>query len=209
MKTFRDLKLIVTISNQEKLIDLIEQQLSDGWIRDRERELKATQFKSDQIIFTCSKTDSQPIAFILFFITDKNNHLCLSNIIRQDGKENSVDDYNAILQEFTTQFIEPVTKELNIRIITTPPERTIDNTMSPEMSQVLRQFSSTANKAGIHSLDELRFFDFIIQANQEKSLLDETELSELLIDDGWSHEKAEELSSQYRFARDLLNHYGE
>lgn len=81
--------------------------------------------------------------------------------------------------------------------------------MSPEMSKLLKQFSDAANKSsgGTHPLDEQRFFDFIVQAHEEKALLDETELRKLLVDDGWSSRHAQELSSKYSFGRDLLNHY--
>lgn len=209
MKAFRDLKLIGSASEQERLIDLIEQQFSNGWTRDREREAKLkTRSGYDYIIFTCSETVSRPAAR-LSFIADKNGYLCVCDIVPQNVRELGKDRYNAILEEFLTQFIEPAAKGLDIQIVTTYGERTIDNAMSPEMSQLLKRFSAAANKSsgGTHPLDERRFFDFIVQAHNERALLDETELSGLLVDDGWSSEHAQKLSSNYRFGRDLLNHY--
>lgn len=83
--------------------------------------------------------------------------------------------------------------------------------MSPEMSRLLKKFSAAANKSsgGTHPLDEKRLFDFIIQAHKENASLAEGDFTDLLIEDGWTSEQAENLSSKYRFSRDLLNHYSE
>ncbi|MFN6385865.1 MAG: hypothetical protein ACK400_17490 [Pseudanabaena sp.] len=208
MKVFRNLKLIGAASQQTRLIDLIEQQLSNGWVRDRKREAELkSQHGYDYTIFTCSKTASRPAAE-LSLITDKNGYLYVSNIVPKELGETSEDQYNAILEEFLNQFVEYAANELDIQIITTPDERSIDNAMSPEMSQLLKQFSA-ANKTsgGTHPLDKRRFLNFIVQAHNERSLLDEIELIELLLDEGWSNSHAQNLSSKYSFGRDLLKCY--
>lgn len=210
MKIFRDLKLIGSANEQEELINRIEQNLRNGWLRARDKE---AQFKSevrrDYRIFVCSETSSRP-EVVLFFHRDQNGFLYLGSIIPKGG-ELGKDDYNAVLEEFLTLFIEPVAQGLDIQIVTTPAERTIDTPISRELAQLLKYFSVIANKSlgGTHPLDEQRFFDFIIQAHLEESLLDETELDELLVDDGWPEHYAFELSCKYRFGRDLLNHYGQ
>ena len=209
MKVFRDLKLIGSKSEQERLIGLIEQQLSNGWARDRQIEAEQkSQHDHNKIIFTCSKTVSRPAAR-LAFIADENGYLEVCNITPKDIGELSKDSYNSILEEFLTRFVEPAAKGLDIQIITMSDERTIHNAMSPEMSKLLKHFSDAAKKSsgGTHTLDERRFFDFIVQAHNERALLGETELSQLLVDDGWFSEHAQELSSKYSFGRDLLNHY--
>jgi hypothetical protein len=209
MKAFRDLKLIGSASEQERLISLIEQQLSNGWTRDREIEAELKSRSGyDYVNFICSETVSRPAA-VLSFIADENGYLYVCNIVPKAHGQLEKDCYNSILEEFVTQFVEPAAKGLDIQIITTPGERTIDNSMSPELSQLLKRFSAAANKSsgGTHPLDERRFFDFIVQAHNERALLDETELRGLLVDDGWFSRYAEELSSKYLFGRDLLNHY--
>jgi hypothetical protein len=81
--------------------------------------------------------------------------------------------------------------------------------MTPEMSRLLKQFSDAANKSssGTHSADEKRYYKFIIQSCKENEPLDELELRELLVNDGWTPEQAQSLSSKYSFGRDLLNYY--
>lgn len=211
MKKFGELKLIGNASEQKKLISLVEERLSENWIRDRlrESELKS-QNEYDYIIFSCLQTSSRP-AVELSFIADTNGYLYVCNIIPKNIGELKKDDYNAILEEFSTQFIEPAAEGLDIRVITSVGDKTIDSAMSPEMSRLLKKFSAAANKSssGTHPLDEKRFFDFIVQAHNEKALLDEEELRELLVDDGWPFEQAQRISSKYCFARDLLSHYSE
>ena len=81
--------------------------------------------------------------------------------------------------------------------------------MSPKLSITLKRFLECANMGdgGSHPLDEKRFFDFIIQAHHERSLLDESTLRGLLIDEGWSEHHADKLSSKYCFGKDLLKQY--
>jgi hypothetical protein len=210
MKTFRDLKLIESTDEQEELINRVEQSLRNGWIRARDKE---AEFKSndgmDYRIFICSETSSRP-ELALFFCPDQNGYLYVCNIVPK-GRELGKDGYNDVLEEFLVNFVKPGVQDLDIQIVITPAERTIDTSMSPELAQLLKQFSAAANKSsgGTHPLDERRFFDFIIQTHLEGSLLDETDLKELLVDDGWSEDNAFELSCKYRFGIDLLKHYGE
>ncbi|MBW4660985.1 MAG: hypothetical protein KME15_20100 [Drouetiella hepatica Uher 2000/2452] len=207
MKVLRELKLIGSPGEQEKLIDAIEQHLSNGWVRDREKEAKLKSLTAYKyIIFTCSETVTRP-AVELSLTSDENNYLYLCTITPRDIGDLSKDAYNAILEEFLTQFIEPATQALDIQVITTPEDRSFETSMSHEMSQLLRHFSSAANKSSSagHPSDEKRFFGFIIQAHSEGALLDEAELRGLLVEDGWPEVNAQNLSSKYRFGRDLLN----
>ncbi|WP_414551610.1 hypothetical protein [Anabaena sp. CCY 0017] len=117
--------------------------------------------------------------------------------------------YNVILEEFLTKFVEPAVQGLEIRVLTSLAERTIDNSMNPELAEKLRRFSNCANKStgGPHPRDEQSFVELIIQGHQENSLLDESTLEKLLIDEGWSKKYANELSNRYRFGRQLLKFY--
>lgn len=81
--------------------------------------------------------------------------------------------------------------------------------MNPKLEEKLKCFSGCANKSngGAHPRDRQRFNDFIVQAHYENSSLDDFTLRELLIDEGWSERHADDLSSKYCFARDLLKQY--
>ncbi|MEB3192879.1 MAG: hypothetical protein VKL42_21260 [Snowella sp.] len=212
MKDHADLKIIANVSEQKELIEKLEQNFNNsGWKRNLEKEKKyALKYSGigDCFIFTCSKTESRPAAELSFH-RDENGYLYVSNIVPENIGRINVDTYNSILEEFLTEFLEPATQSLNIEIILIPSERNIDNSMSPEMAQLLKKFLSMANIAdgGTHQFDEERLFDFIIQAHNEKSLLKEQVLSGLLADNNWPEMQAQEIVSKYLFGKDLLNHY--
>lgn len=203
MKTYIELKLFGSSIEQEKLIKLIEKQLSNGWVRDRKREISRTGVGF--VWFTYSEAKSRP-SVGLAFTSHKDGYLWLCNIVSLESKSLNIDQYNSTLKEFLTCFIEPAAKALEIEVRKNPCELTIDNAMSPELAKLLRTFSDSGNKTGLHPLDEKRFFDFIIKAHQEKSLLHESVLGELLVESGWPDDQALELSCNYRFGKDLLTY---
>ena len=167
MQQFRDLKLIGNPSELESVIEKIEALLDDGWTRSRDKEAKLKKYSpSNQFVFLTPKDDSIPSAS-LHLTFDDNGYLYVCNIVPVEMGQLSKKSYNLILDVFHTKFIEPAVNELDIRIVTTPAEINIDNSMSPELSKTLKRFSDCANKStgGSHPLDEKRFFDFVIQAH--------------------------------------------
>lgn len=209
MKSFCELKLIGSFSEQEKLIEQIEQNLCGSWIRDRDIEAEfQSRHRVDYQIFVRQKINSEPTV-ALFWTPDENGYLYVCNIVPKEVGELGVEDYNVILEEFLTQFVEPSAQNLDVRIVTAEAEKTIDNSMSLELAGKLRRFSNLANKSscGTHPCDQQRFFDFVIQAHLEKALLDESTLKALLVDEGWSEEYAYELSMKYDSGRELLQQF--
>ena len=213
MKDYPDVKIIANISEQKELIEKLEKNFkSSGWGRNLEKEkeyiLKYPDI-GDCFIFTCSNTESRPAAELSFH-RDENGYLFVSNIVPEDTEYMDTNTYEFILEEFLTKFLEPTAQSLNIEIIVVPSERNIDSSsMSPEMAQLLKKFLSMANIAdgGTHLCDEERLFDFIIQAHNEKSLLEEQVLKGLLIDNNWPEMQAQKIVSKYLFGKDLLNYY--
>jgi hypothetical protein len=86
------------------------------------------------------------------------------------------------------------------------PTSTIDQSMSLEVRQLLKSFSNAANKStgGTHPSDERRFLDFIVKAHEENASLNESQLNEWFVSEGWTEDHAFELSCNYRFGRALL-----
>jgi hypothetical protein len=221
MKDYRKLTIIADISEQTELIDKIEKKLNNsGWKRslekEKERNLRDSSYIGDCFIFTCSKTESRPAAELSFH-RNENAHLYVSNIVPKNIGQITIDSYNSILEEFLTEFIEPITQSLKVEIILTPSERNIDNSMSPEMAQLLKKFLSIGD-GGTHPCDEKRLFDFIIKAHNEEServlkleervlKLEERVLNGLLADNNWPEIEAQEIVSKYLFGKRLLNHY--
>ena len=179
MQQFRDLKLIGSSSELEKFIERIETSLCDGWTKVEKRKnsiLVSHRFTAFN--FVSPQTNTRPQGSLSLAFDDENGYLYVCNIVPLEYGQLEIQDYNSILEEFLTKFVEPAAQDLNIKIETTAAERTIDNSMSPKLSITLKCFLECANMGdgGSHPLDEKRFFDFIIQAHHERSLLDESTL---------------------------------
>lgn len=155
---------------------------------------------------TNGKDNSIPKAS-LHLTFDENRYLYVCNIVPVEMGQLGEENYNLILENFLTKFIEPAVNDLDIKIVTTPAEKNIDNSMSPELSAKLKNFSLNKSTGIGHPCDQKRFFDFIIQAHRESSLLDESTLKQLLLDEGWSEYFTDDLSSKYCFGRELLKQY--
>lgn len=209
MQQFRDLKLIGNPNELSKLVEKIETSLCDGWIRAKDKEaILKNGYNSDQFVFLTPEDNSIPYAS-LHIDSDENGYLYICNIVPAEKSQLGKKNYNLILEKFLAKFVEPAVKDLDIRIVTTSAEKNINNSMSPELSEKLKRFSVCANKStGCgHPCDQERFMDFIIQAHREGSLLDDSTLRGLLIDEGWSEYFADDLSSKYCFNRDVLKQY--
>lgn len=209
MQQLRELKLIGNSSELENFVERIETSLCDGWKKVENRKNSIlVEHRFTQFSFVSPPTNTRPQGR-LSLAFDDNGYLYVCNIVPLENGNLGIKNYNSILEEFLTKFVEPTAQDLGIKIETTAAERNIDNSMSPELSITLKRFLECANQStgGSHPLDEKRFFDFIIQANSESSLLDESTLEGLLIDEGWSEDQADKLSRKYRFGKDLLKHF--
>jgi len=210
MNNFRDLKFIGSRNEQDKIIQLIEQNLQDGWIRDKDKESECLERSgSEYRIFSRSKVESLPTSD-LFLTTDNNSYLYVCNIVSvSQSEELGVETYNEILKEFFNKFVKPHIENLDVRVIFTEASINANNSMSSELAKKFSEFSSIVDKENIviHDLDRLRFMDFIIQAHLEDALLNEYTLKELLIDENWSEENAIDLSVKYDFGKSLLRKF--
>ena len=211
MLTLRDLKLIVNSDKLKLVVTGIEELLNNGWIRDKQKETDWLSHAGIEFYcFTCSQTNERR-ACNLFLSTGEDGYLHVTTIMPGDGSSLSYSEYNHVLEEFHQLFLMPVGQKLDIRIVFPEAERSINNSMSPELATLLHTFSNAANKSSgaSHPLDEKRWYAFLVAAHQEKSLLDVPTLRQLLEEDGWGEEEALELSTNYESARSLLRYYEE
>jgi hypothetical protein len=211
---FHNLKIIGSYDEIENLIHLIEHNLHNGWTRNKDMEDSLERGKlslQTERIFTHYKADKSPRCNV-YFSYDKNQHLKLLNIRFPSEDTNNVENennetrQNIILQEFYDTFISPYYQEAGVRI-KYDKEISVDSSMSENVAQAFKSFTFVANKSSLHPHDQERCYDFIIQAHIDGSLLEEDEIAYLLKIEGWWEEKSIELSSDYRFGRDLLNRF--
>ncbi len=117
---YHRVKLIGSASELEKVIEVIETSLCDGWTRDKDREeANSKKINSKLFCFVSRKTNSRPgVSLSLRFGQDQS--LGVNNIVPLEKGQLLTENYNSILEEFLTKFIKPATKDLDIEIVTTP-----------------------------------------------------------------------------------------
>src|SRR5437588_164415 len=81
--------------------------------------------------------------------------------------------------------------------------------LSPDAVRLLRAFSTSANRAGLHPNDRRRWNAFLIRVHQDESLFDPALLDEWLQQEGWPEETRGQLVGEYEAARSLLSAYDE
>lgn len=210
MKVFQELTLRGEKSQLKQAIIAIEKRLNNGWRRDSERETIISANAPNEIYwFSCTGKPPRRAAS-LWLAHGDDNTVYLSNIAPSSNQDLDVHEYNQILQEFYTNFVEPVTKSLGIEHTLTSDTKKIEDWVSPETATKLQQFARLANKYtdGSHVLDQSRWFDFLIAAHAESADLDPVTLGRWLMEaEGWPEETASELSMKYAYGQSLLTFY--
>ena len=209
MKVFRDLLIHGSPDQIAALMDDVERSLTDGWRRNRPMEDSFRQCNAQERVscFTCPEERRRPFATIFF--TEKEPGLVhAANVTPSATHQLSYDEYNAILHEFHSRFVKPAAAKAGLEVNLTGTEAELEQWLSPNAAERLRDFSATANKAtgASHPTDRERWNDFLLLAHQEKSTLDAPTLRRWLIEvENWPTEVAERLAYEYDFSREILD----
>ena len=210
MKTFRELELRGQHSTLKQIIESIENNLTNGWMRspDKEKEVLAIS-PSKVYCFTCSKKGEREASSLWLDFRDDET-LYISNIVPQEIYQLNFDQYNLILEEFYNKFILQVAEKFGIEPSLTSDLIQIDDLVTKDTLAKLKQFSLAANKStgSSHPLDQKRWFNFIVHAHLETTPLNPSILKRWLIEvENWSEDKASQLTIEYEFAQSLLDFY--
>lgn len=209
MKVFRDLFLR---GDPERLLAAmaeVERHLADGWSRDAEAEgnLRAMALRGEPTYcFACELREHRPTAVV--FVTQKERGLFyVPNIVPQDRRELSHDEYNAILTEFCERFVRPAADRTGVQVELTDTQADLSSWLSLTAAQKLRAFSASAdrNTGASQPCDHDRWMDFIVAAHSDGSRLDAHTLRRWLIEvENWPPELAQRLALEYEFGREVL-----
>ncbi|MHA3104536.1 hypothetical protein [Acinetobacter sp. ANC 3791] len=210
MKTFRNLYINLNGVKLENFIHNLESISNTPWIRRKDKE-KVLSEESHILCFESQESETLPPT-ILFLCPQRNNQTWwVSNIIPTEIGQLTHDEYNLALMSFYEQLIKPAVNNTTITIEITSDIVTIESVSGNEVANALRRFSSAANKStgSSHPLDQQRWFDFLIVANQAETKPDVTLVIETLKELEWSEERAYELGLQFEFAESLLTYFRE
>ena len=131
------------------------------------------------------------------------------NIIPLIGNHLNCREYNYLLEQFRQSIIVPMSQNFNLSVEVSKPYLDIVDTIGTEGLKKLEHFSRTSNRSAGHShpMDFNKWCDFVFYVYDNRKELSSDDLMHWLIEDGWMEEKAHELSLDYDYSIDLLNHY--
>ena len=212
MKQFKDLEINGPDEQLNGLLDAFLTKLPAGWNRDTQAEDRGSIFGFTDWVacyaFTRDAKASDPKVGLT--LVHEHNRLNVPNIVPLDPGDLSIDQYNRILDEFKNILCRHLPTDSELRLHTTSEEAAITDWISNQAADLLDQFSSLANKstgAG-HPKDFERWARFLIRTHKDDADLDSDFLLQWLVEKlEWPEDRAERLSRDYEFARNLLKIY--
>lgn len=207
--TFQDLDIEGPSEGLMPLAEQLEKVLPGKiWQRDPKKE-EAMQSASDHslraVVFNRTADDILPAASLSLVVSGGGARV--GNIVPVKTGQLTMEQYNAILNDFVTVGIKPIAQALRLKPRLTSAYRQITDWLSAAAVKKLLQFSRAANKAtgSAHPSDYKRWLAFILQTHQDRAELSAELLVRWLVEvERWPEETAHTLGSEYTFGLDLL-----
>lgn len=211
IEVFRDMKLNGPIANKAELrAALIEAALSP-WRFDAERsgEVVGKAVTSDDVLlFRCEASDGFPAVGLTLWEIDDGYYV--PNIVPLEMGDLTYKQYNAALADFIARIVEPVAQKFDFVVSATNSSQSLEDWVSSDTAVKLRRFSGVANKStgASHSMDERRWFDFVVTAYRANDKLDPSQLARWLSEaEGWDEDTAHKLAGDFENSLALLMYY--
>jgi hypothetical protein len=196
-------------SRLERLLARVETSLRGGWKRDRRAEERLGRHGSREpwdCCFSCTATADRPAAG-LWIHARSPNELYVSTVVPLEKQKLSLEESNDLLVEFHREFLGPAASEVGVEAEVVKHLLTLENELSSDAVELLRDFSANANRASLRSHDRQRWNLFVVRVHRDDSIFDPVLLDEWLQRDGWSDGMRSELLGEYETAQSLLSAY--
>jgi len=211
MRSTKELAVRGEPSDLERWLTQVEAHLRDGWKRDRQAEERLGQrgvLGPWDVCFSCSAKADRPAAG-LWVHPRGPNELSVSNVIPRDRSHLSEEENSRLLEEFEHEFLRPAASEVGVAAEVIEHRPTLEDELSSEAVRLLRAFSASANRAGLHPNDRRHWNAFLVRAHQDESYFAAALLDEWLQREGWPEDTRSQLVGEYEAAKSLLAVYDE
>lgn len=210
MKVFKDLEIEVPTNKRNEFLTGLERALPAGWIRDRKAEENTPSATEDIFYYFVCPPAGERLAALVALVARDDRVMYVSNIVPRDVSELKYDQYNYILDEFADKCVMPVADKMNLRVIRSSGQATLESWVSPDTAKKFHTFSALANKSTgtSHPNDKERWYEFIIAVVRNHDNLHSSSLARWLVEeDGWDADTAEAMAIEYEQEIGLLKHY--
>lgn len=202
MEVMRDLEVRGTRAEIDALVDHMTRAAQAPWARSAEGE--ANIGDDSYRVFSREADGSIPALGVALHLEPEG--IQIVNIVPRDVGNLGTTVYNATLQEFLEQLVQPAAAALSLSVVTSLPRTSLAAEVGPEIARLLVQFSGAANQSSgsSHPADFRRWATFLATVHRSGKRLDTDLLFATLREQGWPKEKASHLVSEFEFARELL-----
>ncbi len=210
IEVFRDLYLRGSLVRRPGLRTALIAAAADPWCYDKDRVDTTARNATDTAVLSFSRKASENFQAAGLTLWEHDSGYYVPNIVPIGGKDLSIAEYNAILDDFVERIVRSVAPRFDFGIEITDGRQSLEDWTSPEAVERLRYFSAAANKStrATHPMDQRRWFDFIIAVHNSRETFSTDRLLRWLHEvEGWDEESAHELASDYETALSLLKHY--
>jgi hypothetical protein len=210
MKVYADLEISGEVDALERAITELEASLNNGWSRSLELEGRLRIRRGHKVrCFTCTETNDRRAASVWLTEREGAGLWWVANIVPTAAGRLSHDEYNAIIEEFRSSFLQPIADRMQLAVRMGKTSEDLEDWLTGTGAERLRVFSESANKStgSSHHDDRHRWFEFLTQVHSDNRGPSASILRDWLIGDEWPDDVASELASEYEFGRGLLQHY--
>jgi hypothetical protein len=208
MKTFQNLYIHLNEYDIETFVENLTKNCNSKWKRAFEREENAKYFREKSFSFEYVGNGELPNAGLTLF-ENENGDWYVPNIIPLQIREISIDEYNKLLEDFKNTLVSPAIDKTPIQVELTPSEISLEDVIGKEATDILKRFSSLANKStgNSHPCDKERWLEFVIAAQKSERKPSFDLLKATLIEQGWTEELAFELAFEFEHGQELLDYF--
>lgn len=211
IEVFQDLTLASGKGDLTSIRTSLINHQTPGWVHDPDQESDLRKYSSgdeDIIQFRYVGSDLPQASLTLWA---RESGYAVTNIVPSKRGQLSVSEYNALLQNFVGQVVQPAQSEVGFVQSLTDPVRKLDSWISQGAAEALRRFSALANKSttNSHPNDSERWEQFVVAVHLEEGQPLGTDiLMQWLVEiDGWDEQSAQKLAIDYEKGLSLLETY--
>lgn len=198
----RDLTVRGTAEEIEALIDRMTEAARTPWARSAEGEANIGDDRYR--VFAREADAALPAVGVAMHLESEGAQIV--NIVPRDVGHLGTSVYNAVLQQFLEDLLQPAADALSLAVITSLPRTSLAAEIGPDIAELLVRFSGAANQStgSSHPADFKRWAAFLIAAHRNGKTVDADLLQATLREQGWPAERASDLVCEFEFGRDLL-----
>lgn len=205
MKVYQNLEILGSQPELDRFIVELDSRLTGGWCRDHAREREVHSAALGPMYCYAYEGDPERPASKLWIAPKNAASVHVSNILPEQLRSLTYDQYNGILQHFNERCASHAAFAAGVSIKLSSPELRIEDFLSLSAAALLRTFSRHANRMVLHPMDRQRWNEFLTAAYQEgASFPPELLVRWLVEEERWPEDEASNLAIEFEHARELL-----